>query len=159
MTGPDPDPDPTSSLSALPAARRASDRIWTAGQPASGDFPAIAEAGIGCVINLALPTSPRALSDERQLVEAAGMEYLHFPVVFEHPTQEDYRRFEEALDQRQDRRLLVHCALNYRASAFLALYRIRRLGWEPVDALRDLESFWKPEPAWAELIRTLTTSP
>lgn len=153
MTGPD--PEPTSPLAALPAARRASDRIWTAGQPDPEAFQAVAGAGIACVVNLALPTSPRALPDERGLVEAAGMEYLHLPVVFENPTRADYLRFEEALSRRADSRILVHCALNFRASAFLTLYRIRKLGWSRAEALRDLESFWNPEPAWRELIEDL----
>jgi hypothetical protein len=56
------------------------------------------------------------------------------------------------MDGRIAKGVLVHCALNYRASAFLALYRVRRLGWERGRALDDLASFWKPEPAWQELI-------
>ena len=154
MNGPDPDPPatPHPALAALPAARRTAERIWSSGQPDAGQFPEIARAGVHCVINLALPTSPRALPDERVVVEAAGMEYVAIPVVFEAPTEADYLAFEQAMDGRNAKSLLVHCALNYRASAFLALYRVRKLGWERGRALDDLASFWKPEPAWQELI-------
>ena len=54
--------------------------------------------GVKTVINLALPTSDHALSDERAVVESAGMNYVHIPVVFEVPTQADFEQFCTAMD-------------------------------------------------------------
>ena len=39
---------------------------------------------------------------------------------------------------------------NYRASAFIMLYRVLRLGWRIEDALPDMRAIWDPAeyPAW-----------
>jgi uncharacterized protein (TIGR01244 family) len=145
----------STALDSFPDARRAGERLWTAGQPDAAQLATAAVEGIRCVINLALPSSPRALPDERAMVEAAGMEYVHIPVLFDQPTEADYLRFESELDRRSGQPLLIHCARNFRVSAFIAVYRVRRQGWTRGSSLRDLETFWKPEPAWAALLDVL----
>lgn len=145
----------STALDSFPDARRAGERLWTSGQPDAGQLAAAAGQGIRCVVNLALPSSPKALPDERAVVEAAGMEYVHIPVLFDQPTEADYLRLESELDQRSGQPVLVHCARNFRVSAFVAVYRVRRQGWTRENALRDLETFWKPEPAWAALLDAL----
>jgi protein tyrosine phosphatase (PTP) superfamily phosphohydrolase (DUF442 family) len=135
---------------------RATPEGWlTAGQPTAEQLVAIAASGVRTVINLALPTSPGALPDERAAVERLGMEYRHLPVNFEEPTVADYLAFESELDRCAGRGLLVHCAMNYRVSAFVAAYRVRRLGWQPTQALDELASFWQPEPQWQRLLSEL----
>ena len=145
----------STALESFPDARRAGERLWTSGQPDACQLATAAGEGIRCVINLALPTSPGALADERSVVEAAGMDYVHIPVLFDQPTEADYLRFESELDLRNGLPLLVHCARNFRVSAFIAVYRVRRQGWTRENSVRDLESFWKPEPAWAALLDLL----
>ena len=131
--------------------------ILTAGQPTREDFPALRAAGYEVVINLALPSSPGALADEAALVTAQGMMYVPIPVVWEAPTQDDLARFFAAMDAARERKVLVHCALNYRASAFVTLYRVLRLCDDRDEALRDLHAVWQPDETWSAFIASALT--
>jgi protein-tyrosine phosphatase len=48
----------------------------------------------------------------------------------------------------------VHCQANYRASAFIMLYRVLQLGWKKEDAIPIMERMWNPEdfPIWEKFI-------
>lgn len=126
------------------------DSLWTSGQPTRAELAEIAVAGFEVVINLAMPSSDNALPDEAELVQSLGMEYVHIPVVWDAPQPEDLKRFMDAMDTRHNRKIFVHCALNYRASAFTALWRVLRQGWEKEKAFAVQETIWQLEdhPTW-----------
>ena len=107
---------------------RISGTLGTAGQPDPGQFTAIRAAGYEAVINLAMPDYTNALTDERELVVAQGMSYIHIPVVWEEPTTQDLELFFGAMDELAGRKVFVHCALNYRVTCFVLLYRVIRQG-------------------------------
>lgn len=142
-------------LESLPDFRLGSADIWTSGQPDLVQLASLAAEGIQCVINLGVLDSPYAHPEERQVVESAGMDYVHIPVLFNHPKQADYLKFEAELQRRAGQRLLIHCVRNFRVSAFLTLYRVRHQGWSREKALDALTTFWRPEPAWSELLESL----
>ncbi|MGV8084606.1 MAG: methyltransferase domain-containing protein [Coriobacteriia bacterium] len=77
------------------------------------------------------------------------MGYVHIPVVWENPTRADLIAFFAAMDEHLHQRVLVHCAANMRASVFIALYRIARLGWDPGAAWQDVRTVWEPNEVWA----------
>jgi hypothetical protein len=58
------------------------------------------------------------------------------------------------MDENQDKKILVHCQANFRATAFVALYRILRHGWAPSDAIEDMHKIWDAEdyPIWKMFI-------
>lgn len=127
-----------------------SEAIATAGQPTEAQFSDIQAAGYSTVINLAMPTSDNALPNERAIVEGLGMTYVHIPVVWEQPTGDDCDRFFTVMEQATqlpDQKVLVHCALNMRVSAFVYLYR-RRLGVSDAIAQADVAKIWQPNPTW-----------
>ncbi len=132
-----------------------SDKLLTSGQPDEADFGEIAKAGVELVINLATSTSDLALTDEPGIVRALGMEHLHIPVDWEHPTRANLGEFMDAMDANQDRKILVHCALNYRVSCFTALWKVLRLGEKPDEAFQHMHEIWEPKeyPAWEDFIR------
>lgn len=136
------------------------ERLGTSGQPTEAQLADIAAAGYAVVINLALHDDPQySLKDERGTVESLGLEYVHIPVVFSAPKDEEVARFFDAMDAHRDQKLWVHCAANYRVSAFLGLYRVLRLGWDRDKAFEQLKSFWEPNEVWRALIeRTLATT-
>lgn len=151
-------------MTALTALRQflpISDRLATAGQPTAAEFAAIAQAGYGVVINLALPTSDYALPDERSTVESLGMTYVPIPVLWDNPTLEDVEHFFQAMDSHQGQKVFVHCALNMRVSVFVYLYRVLKAGMDPALAQRDLFAIWQPNDRWQALIDEVirTTSP
>jgi protein tyrosine phosphatase (PTP) superfamily phosphohydrolase (DUF442 family) len=128
--------------------------LITGGQPSEEQLVAVAAAGFEAVINLALHDAPYSLKDEAATIEAVGMTYEHIPVVWERPERADLQRFFEAMERHRGRRVFVHCAANYRASAFIMLYRVLRLGWRIEDALPDMRAIWNPAgyPAWQAFI-------
>ena len=129
-----------------------SSRIATSGQPTAQQIQAIAEAGFEVVINLALPTSDNALINEKELVETTGMRYVQIPVVWEQPTEANLASFLHAMTMYESQRVFIHCAANMRVSVFMALYRIRSLGWSQDDAMQMVYEIWKPNEIWSRFI-------
>ena len=130
--------------------RRLSDRLITGGQPTEAELALAAAAGAEVVINLGRLDPAYALPDERGTVAAVGLIYEHIPVVWAEPTAADLDAFFAAMERHAGRRLFVHSAANYRASAFNMLYRVLRLGWRVEDALPDMDAIWDPAeyPQW-----------
>jgi protein tyrosine phosphatase (PTP) superfamily phosphohydrolase (DUF442 family) len=130
-----------------------SDTLGTAGQPTAEQFGSIAAAGYEVVINLAMPDSSNALPNEADLVQEAGMTYVHIPVVWESPTLRDLDRFFEVMDRSKGRRVFVHCALNMRVSCFVFLYRVIRDGLPVPEAATMMRRIWEPNPVWRRFLQ------
>lgn len=143
----------SSSLSEIYNFRVIGERLGTAGQPTEAQFPLIREAGFEAVINLALPTSDNALTNEGSIVTGLGMAYVHIPVNFQAPTAQDFRAFSGVMEALEDKRVFVHCAANMRVSVFVFLYRVLHGGVSKAEAQRDLEAVWEPDEVWGRFIR------
>jgi protein tyrosine phosphatase (PTP) superfamily phosphohydrolase (DUF442 family) len=116
----------------------------------------VQHGGVKLVVNLAMHDSDFALPDEKATVESLGMDFVHIPVPFSSPTVEHFLRFESELLAARGQRVLVHCALNWRASAFVALFAERHLGWSRRQADGLSSTFWSPDArwnAWADAVR------
>jgi len=125
--------------------RQVTPTLATSGQPKEDDLKSIADAGYEVVINLALHNDPRySLADEAGTVASLMMKYVHIPVQFDNPTVENMNAFFAAVDEHRHRKLWIHCAANYRVSAFVGLYRVMREGWEQSRAFELMNSIWKP---------------
>jgi len=131
---------------------RISPGLGCCGQPARGEWDWIAAQGYQTVINLALDSSPNALPDEAELCAARSIHYIHIPVVWTAPTLDDLARFFDAMESNGDKAVLVHCALNYRASAFVYLWRVLRCNELQKIARPDMLAVWKPDETWQAFI-------
>jgi protein tyrosine phosphatase (PTP) superfamily phosphohydrolase (DUF442 family) len=132
---------------------RISSTLGTAGQPTPKQFADIRAAGYKIVINLAMPTSTNALPNERELVAAQGMDYIHIPVVWESPTLADLERFFQAMDDHEEQKVFVHCAKNMRASAFVLLYRVIRQQVSLEEAWKTMAKIWEPNEVWTSFLQ------
>ena len=132
--------------------RRLDDRITTSGQPSEAELAEVAALGVGHIVNLGLHSHERALPDEAATVAALGMRYIHIPVAFDRPTEEDFERFCAALGEVGDRPIHVHCIVNMRVSAFFYRYRRERLGWDETAARPSMATVWQPGGVWAAFI-------
>jgi len=130
------------------------DHLSSSGMPTAEQMKEIADDKVRVVINLALVTSEGALLDEDKLVQSLGMEYVHIPVEWNDPTRENLDDFFGAMEGHKSEKVHVHCQANYRASAFIMLYRVLRLGWDQADAIPVMEKMWNPEdfPIWQKFI-------
>lgn len=131
---------------------RVSARVVSSGQPTANQLADIAAAGFEAVINLAMPDSDGALPDEAGRVEALGLRYMHLPVPFDAPAEHHLQAFFAAMNALAGRRVWVHCALNWRVSAFLYLYHRRVLGLPPEAARRAMWPGWTPDATWQAFI-------
>ncbi len=139
-------------------AREVDDRLITSGQPTEDQLRDVAAAGIDTIVNLAPHDASNALPDEPALVHALGLTYHHIPVVFANPTEDDFAAFEQVMvDLPPESRTLVHCAANFRVSAFYGLYAIKRLGWTVEQAEAFRAPIWDGSdyPVWEAFIARL----
>ena len=131
-----------------------SDLIATSGQPTESQIAAIKEAGYQVLINLApLEKFETTLPNEAAFVESLGMEYVHIPVIWNKPTLEDFDRFVQVMQANGDRPVFVHCAGNFRVSAFMYLYRRIYQNIDEEEAQKDLHKLWVPDDTWQRLMK------
>jgi protein tyrosine phosphatase (PTP) superfamily phosphohydrolase (DUF442 family) len=130
------------------------ENLSSSGMPTVDQMQEVARAGVQLVINLAPHDSLNAIQDEAVLVNSLGMEYINIPVTWRAPEVQALSRFMDEMDAHTGKKILVHCEANYRASAFVMLYRVLRLDWNKADAILVMEKMWNPEdfPVWESFI-------
>jgi len=133
--------------------RPVNELLATAGLPTAEQLHSAAANGFEVVINLAVDNNPPySLADEAEIVRSLGLTYIHIPVKFSEPTEQDLLQFCDAMDAHAAQRKFVHCAANKRVSVFIGLYRVIRLGWDPEPAFDLVRSLWQPDPVWRGFI-------
>lgn len=136
---------------------RVDDSVSTAGQPTAGQLQDAAAEGYTAVINLVPSNPPHTLPDEAGLVAELGMAYHYIPVNWGEPTAADFAAFERALGAllaTPGERVLIHCAANFRVTAFYALYAQKHLGWSEAQAEALRARIWAGSdyPQWEQFI-------
>jgi len=144
---------PSNSIEEIYNYLQIEDRFATSGQPNEHQFGLIRDAGYEIVVNLA-PKSvlENSLTDEDALLEKLGITYIHIPVDFFNPTEDDYSKFVSSLEENVGRKVWVHCAANMRVSAFTYRYRRAVLGEDKITAGADLHEIWEPLGVWKTFI-------
>ena len=128
----------------------ATERLHTAGQPSATTLATLAEQGFELVVNLAPPSNDGAVPEEGKLIAEDGPTYVNIPVSWQKPTYQDFELFSAVMNGARERKVLVHCQLNMRASAFTFLYRVIHEGVAPEEAMQALRTVWIPRDQWAE---------
>lgn len=124
--------------------KKVSESISTAGLLSEQQIDALKQEGYQSVINLLPNDSEYALQGEKERIENQGISYKYIPVEFNAPTEHDYVEFENTMKALQGNRTMIHCAANYRVSAFYAIYARRNLGWSVNEANEHIASIWNP---------------
>jgi protein tyrosine phosphatase (PTP) superfamily phosphohydrolase (DUF442 family) len=134
--------------------RKVNDQISTGGQPTEDQLRAVAAEGFTTVINLATINPRYSLPDEAGLVQSLGMAYHHIPVEWEKPQAGDFAAFESVMQQLPPGKTLIHCAANFRVTAFYALYAMKHLDWSEAQAAEFRASIWAGSdyPIWEKFI-------
>lgn len=126
--------------------------LSSSGQPSAEQLEAVRDAGFERVVFLALTDSHGSIEGEDSLVKQLGMEYVHIPVDWDSPRTDDFALFAALMSGTPPKKTLVHCQVNYRASAFSFLYRVLHEDVPVGDAKDDLDSIWAPNETWKQLI-------
>jgi protein tyrosine phosphatase (PTP) superfamily phosphohydrolase (DUF442 family) len=129
-----------------------SDRLACAGQPDESQLAIIADHGFEVVINLGLSDGKYALRDEAASIAALGLQYYHIPVQFENPQLAEWKSFMETMQQHRAKATFVHCAANYRATAFTGLYLVATSQLKQEELYSFIAQIWQPNPVWQQFI-------
>ena len=127
-------------------------KLVTSGQPSAESLAALKANGFEAVVYLAPPTVSDAVRDEALIVGGQGLVFVNLPIRFEMPTSADFKLFAAVLKSLGERKVLVHCQVNMRASTFVFLYRATVLGEEPRKAFEAVSRVWTPRGPWLRLI-------
>lgn len=76
-------------------------------------------------------------------------------MVWANPTEADFAAFERVMAELSpDSRTLVHCAANFRVSAFYGLYAMKHFGWSAEQAAAFRAPIWEGSdyPVWEAFI-------
>lgn len=142
------------SVDTIYNVKRVDDRLVLGGQPSVEQLQSAAADGFSAIVNLSTNDPRYALPDEEGLVRGLGMQYHYLPVQWESPTSDDFDRYVELMARLAGEKILVHCAANYRVTAFYALYALANQGWSESEADAFIASVWQPaeQPQWAAFI-------
>ncbi len=132
--------------------RRIDARLTTSGQPTEEQLAEVSALGVTHVVNLGLHSHEKALPDEAASVAALGMAYIHIPVDFANPTEDDFARFSKVLGELEDTAVHVHCIANMRVTAFLYRYFREVAGLPETEARKAMDTVWQPGGVWARFI-------
>lgn len=145
--------EPTdSSLADIVNFRQYSSTFASSGQPSKEQFEAIAANGFERIVYIAFTNNMNALPDADQVVKGLGMEYMHIPVTWDNPLPSDFYAFADSLNRDKDKKTLLHCQVNARATAFSFLYRVIFEGVDMAEAKADMNTVWQPNETWRDFI-------
>jgi protein tyrosine phosphatase (PTP) superfamily phosphohydrolase (DUF442 family) len=139
------------SLQEIKNFRVFTEQLASSGMPIDNDFTMIKHAGFKHVVNLI----PGDFSAEKQVVESMQMSFAQIEVNWEQPKLQDFQTFVSLMQDYGDDKVLVHCKLNYRASAFAYLYQVTQQGIPQDQAMKTMHSVWQPEGVWLEFIESV----
>ena len=125
----------------------------TSGQPGKQQLKLLAKTGYEVVINLA-PSSrlEGAVINEEEILDSEMMKYVHIPVDFNNPSNEDFEKFVSNIERHQGKKIWVHCAANMRVSAFVYKYRRDILKLPHHKIIGDMKTIWTPNKTWSAFL-------
>lgn len=81
------------------------------------------------------------------------MSFDQIAVNWNEPTLADFKHFVRLMNTYKSDKVLVHCRLNYRASAFAYLYQTTQLGLDESIAQSQMQAIWEPDGTWLKFIK------
>ena len=132
--------------------RQYSATFASAGQPTREQFQTIADNGVERVVYIAFTNNPNALPDADQVVKGLGREYMQVPVDFQNPLPDEFYAFADAMERNKQKKTLLHCQVNARATAFSFLYRVIFEDVAISEAKADMNTVWQPNEVWRDFI-------
>ena len=124
--------------------------VSTSGLLNENQLKLLKSEGYEAVINLLPNENEYAIEKESSIVKEQNLIYEYIPVDFSAPSEENYREFEFKFRALSGKKIILHCAANYRASAFYAIFAHTHLGWSESEAREHINSIWplKDYPIW-----------
>lgn len=131
--------------------RAIDDRLATGGHFVGDGARQLADDGLELVIDLR--EAPPEENGRR--LKALGIDYVNVPVSWESPTLAQYEAFRDVMKKHGDKRVMVQCAANFRASAMTYLYRVLVDEVEQSAAAADRAAVWPLNDTWQRYLATV----
>jgi protein tyrosine phosphatase (PTP) superfamily phosphohydrolase (DUF442 family) len=98
-----------------------------------------------------------ALKEEDKIVSKNGMMYIHIPITWKNPELDRLSLFLSLLKtlQAENKKVFIHCIMNYRASAFIYQYKKSVLKQKNVKLIAPKD--FKPKKTWKKLMQAELT--
>lgn len=144
------EPDP--ALAEITNFRQYSNNFASSGQPTREQFQTIAENGFERIVYISFTDNPNALADADLVVKGLGMEYMQVPVDFDNPLPDEFYSFADSMQRNTNKKTLLHCQVNARATAFSFLYRVIYEDVPVKEAKADMNTVWEPNAVWRDFI-------
>lgn len=140
--------------------RKVSDNLSTSGLLSPEQLRMLKSEGYDVVVNLLPEDSEYAIEGEAAIVRDQGIVYEYVPVDFSAPTEHDYRAFEKILSGLAGKKVMLHCAANYRVSAFYSIYACLNKGWSVSQAREFMGTVWNLDeyPTWEQFVSKMLAS-
>ena len=118
------------------------------------NLQSLSEEGYEVVINLLPDDSEYAVEGEKAAFEKSGIYYVHIPVDWDEPKQSEFETFESELKAVEGKKVHIHCAANFRVTAFYAIYAFRNQDWSITELSEFIGSIWQLSeyPVWDKFV-------
>jgi len=112
------------------------------------------DEGYKAVINLLPDDSEYAVEGEKRAFEESGIHYVYIPVDWDEPKHSDFETFESELKAIEGKKVHIHCAANFRVTAFYSIYAFRNRGWSKTELSGFVGSIWQLSeyPVWEKFV-------
>jgi protein tyrosine phosphatase (PTP) superfamily phosphohydrolase (DUF442 family) len=129
--------------------------LATAAQPSAEQLAGLKRHGFEAVVNISPASTRNALKDEADIVERAGMDYVHFPVNCALLRPLHYLTFRGILNALEGKKVLVHCGGNIKSSNLLHMYFTLEKGIPEELSLAELKAIQNPETKWFDFFKSM----
>ena len=128
--------------------------VSTAGILTKQQLEELGSEGYEVVICLLPSDSEYAIDGEPSIVQEQDIEYVYIPVDFAAPTEEDYQKCAAEMVGLSGKKAILHCAANYRVTAFYGIYANQELGWSENQVRELIGSIWNISeyPVWNDFV-------
>ncbi len=95
-----------------------------------------------------------ALKEEDKIVSKSEMIYIHIPITWKNPEIDRLKLFLNVLKtlEEENKKVFIHCIMNYRVSAFIYQYKKTVLKQKNVKLIAPKN--FKPKKTWKKLMHT-----
>ena len=128
------------------------DLLASSGAVTAAALERLRDDGLQRVVYIGHTDDEKALANEDRVVDALGMDFAQIPVDGKAPGASEFELFSGLMRQSAERRTLVHCGSNRRASSFVMLYRAIHAGVPVAEAKADMNAVWTPNETWTDFI-------
>src|SRR5689334_16780152 len=140
---------PVDQIRGIPNFHSVNDQVYRGGQPSNQGFRSLAAAGFKTIVDLR--EDDERGKDEKKLVKALGMHYVHVPMKgMKKPSDKDVSKALKVLHEDKSAPVFIHCKRGAdRTGVVLACYRMEHDNWDHQQALseaRQLGMSWYQIP-------------